>query len=165
MESLDDNNLYWVSSVKIKDIPKPSVEGIHLSQTIEGAKNVKDYRFNGKKVFLYEIHLKRELSPYIVDHDIGRWDAKNVSMLLLEDKDIMKNLQEKDVETLKTLASLSNGKSIFVQLLYVSDILNKLGYDSIVYVNEYEEESAGEKSIMLFTNKLIDSAVYKGELE
>ena len=102
------------------------------------------------------------LSLYNTDKDPGRWDAKNLAILLLTDKTFSSSLSDEEKLLLKQLGNLRNGESNYSDLQKIQAIMNKQGYNAIAYVNDYEP--ALKSSIMLFDNKLIKNCKYKGKI-
>lgn len=153
------NNIFWyASSVKFEGNPRPTPEGIHLSQDRAGARSVANKRhFLSKDSFLYLISLKTQLHPYECNKDLIRWDAKNLAIFLLK-SDF--SLLEEEIEILEKFSKLKNGKSTFEDLQKIKTIFNRLGYDSITYTNDYEDSL--KLSVMLFDDSMIESCKFKG---
>ena len=152
------NNIFWyASSVKFEGNPKPTPEGIHISQDRAGARSVATTRHSKKDSFLYLIKLNTQLNPYECDKDLVRWDAKNLAIFLLNNDF---SLLEEEIEILEKFSNLRNGESSFEDLQKIKTIFNRLGYDSITYMNDYEDSL--KPSVMLFDDSVIESCNFKG---
>lgn len=158
-ETLENNTFYYVSDTLLDGLPKPSAEGIHINQVVQGINSVKNTRLKDKEQFVYKITLKHIPKLYVANRDYGRWDAKNLSHLLLKDENIIDSLDKNELKLLNSYDEYNNGETTYFDLMMLKKILNRLGYEAISYTNEYE--IVYKNSIMLFDNNLIDTCELK----
>ena len=161
--ALGENHFWHIStSPNLEKELRIGEQGFHIAQSIRTIIDRIDV-ISSDKVYLYDVE-PAQLSPLFIEYDNGNWNAGNISLLLLAylNKELVKDIDDicgedfdKNKIHLKNsdLDIISKNKDLLTKLynntakhseqkedefIQISNILNKMGYDSIEYINAFE---------------------------
>lgn len=161
--ALGENHFWHIStSPNLEKELRIGEQGFHISESIRTIIDRIDV-ISSDKVYLYDVE-PAQLSPLFIEYDNGNWNAGNISLLLLAylNKELVKDIDDicgedfdKNKIHLKNsdLDIISKNKDLLTKLynntakhseqkedefIQISNILNKMGYDSIEYINAFE---------------------------